>query len=60
MEQTRKEYRHELEIVQEKVAVMGDRACAEVQMAMEALYWSRKIVTRKAITSVSEKASNHY
>ena len=37
MERTRKEYRHELEIVQEKVAVMGDRACAEVQMAMEAL-----------------------
>ena len=24
------------------------------------LLWSRKIVTRKAITSVSEKASNHY
>ncbi|MBQ1889150.1 MAG: phosphate signaling complex protein PhoU [Selenomonas sp.] len=37
MEQTRKEYIHELAIVQEKVAAMGDKACTGVQLAMEAL-----------------------
>lgn len=37
MEQTRKEYIHELDTIQEKVAVMGDKACTEVQLAMEAL-----------------------
>ncbi len=37
MEQTRREYIHELEILQKKVAAMGDRACKAVQLAMEAL-----------------------